>query len=160
MRPRHSSLDVRATTKASADWATVVATLAVIILGFSSSASAQISPEVTILDPNLRAAIELELGKTSDEVITRADMGTLATLTAEDSGIRDTTGLEYATNLNSLNLGFNQLSEIDVTPFVNLTTLKLGDNQLSEIDVHPPHRPDHPLASPQPNLRNGRHPPR
>ena len=58
---------------------------------------------VHIPDPNLRAAIEQALGKTSGATITEADMLKLTELRAAERGVQDLTGLEFATNLTELN---------------------------------------------------------
>ena len=57
---------------------------------------------VDIPDPNLRAAIESALGKTSGDTITVADMTGLAELNAPNANISDLTGLEHANNLTRL----------------------------------------------------------
>ena len=67
------------------------------------TATAQV---VSIPDPNLRAAIEEALGKASGATITTADMAKLTKLEAANSNISDLTGLEFATNLKSLWLGY------------------------------------------------------
>ena len=69
--------------------------------------------------------------------ITRAQMLDLETLTARGKGITDLTGLEYATNLDTLILGGNRIE--DVSPLAGLTTnLKWLDLQRNRIrDVTP-----------------------
>ena len=59
---------------------------------------------VDIPDANLRAAVESALGKESGETITTDEIAPLTELHAVASGISDLTGLEYATELLSLNL--------------------------------------------------------
>ncbi len=78
---------------------------------------------VYIPDPNFRAAIEEVLGKTPGDVITTEDMATLTELNAEAMGIRNITGLEFATNLEELIIAGNSLS--DLSPLTKLVTLKL-----------------------------------
>jgi hypothetical protein len=95
---------------------------------------------VNIPDANLKAAIESELGISSDP--TCADMQNLTELTAEDDSIQSLKGLQYATNLTKLDLGNtsadgpgnNQIS--DLSPLSNLTSLTgllLHDNQIGGI---------------------------
>ncbi len=89
---------------------------------------------VDIPDPNLRAAIEAQLGKAAGDTITTADMATLTRLEAEEAGISDLTGLEHATNLASLSLGDNNISDISqVRGLTNLTRLGLRVNTLSDV---------------------------
>lgn len=84
---------------------------------------------VTIVDANLRAVIAGHLGKASDATITRGDMASLTFIEARNSDIRDLTGLEFATNLDSLDLGGEWLSETEwvnsnkILEFPNLPSL-------------------------------------
>ena len=89
---------------------------------------------VHIPDTNLRAAIAEALGKSPNAPITVEDIKRLRWLEVIDAGIRDLTGLEYATNLETLILAHNQISDISpVKNLKNLTHLKLKDNQVSDI---------------------------
>ena len=89
---------------------------------------------VTIPDAKLRAAIAKALGKASGATITKDDMETLTTLSAEEAGLRDLTGLEFATNLIRLDLAGNTIS--DISPLSGLTNLRglfLAGNTISDI---------------------------
>ena len=77
---------------------------------------------MNIPDANLRAAEAL--GKAPNAPITEGEMATLTILTAEEQGIRDLTGLEFATNLTGLWLYGNSLA--DVSPLSGLTPGKPG----------------------------------
>ena len=91
---------------------------------------------VNIPDANLRAAIEQALDKASGTTITTADMATLTELDTSDAKISDLTGLEHATNLISLSLGFNHISDISVlSGLTNLTGLYLSRNAISDISA-------------------------
>ena len=100
------------------------------------------APE-TIPDANLRAVIEDALGKASGAPITVAEMETLTSLDARDKGIRSLTGLEFATNLTSLNLSpdaengpINRVSDLSpLSGLTNLTRLNLGRNRVSDISA-------------------------
>lgn len=104
------------------------------------------SPEgdVDIPDKNLRAVIADSLGKTPDEAITADEMATLTRLKAPNRGIRDLTGLEFATDLRSLSLGnekvngkyVNSNAISDLSPLSNLNSLNLlslSDNSISDV---------------------------
>ena len=92
------------------------------------------SPAVNIPDPNLRAAIETTLGKTTGASITVADMKTLTSLTARNANISNLTGLEHATNLTRLALFNNHISDISpISGLTNLTFLTLNTNRVSDI---------------------------
>ena len=81
--------------------------------------------EVAIPDPNLRAAIAEALGKenTAFVLITAEEMATLTSLSAQNNGIRDLTGLEYAINLENLYAPDNQIA--DLSPLSELTNLRV-----------------------------------
>ena len=78
---------------------------------------------VNIPDANLRAAIAAELGKAPNAPITPDEMATLTVLEARDQGIRDLTGLEFATNLELLDLGENHETRINSNDISNLSPL-------------------------------------
>ena len=91
---------------------------------------------VYIPDPNLRVFIEEKLGKTPNAPITVEEMTRLHRISPEDKGIRDLTGLEFATNLEWLKIQGNQIS--DITPLKGLTKLDLLDISANEIiDLSP-----------------------
>lgn len=79
--------------------------------------------DVRVPDANLRAVIADSLGKARDARISRAEMTTLTELRAHDADIKDLTGLQFATNLESLWLTYNPLS--DLSPICDLTSLKV-----------------------------------
>ncbi|NQV35763.1 MAG: leucine-rich repeat domain-containing protein, partial [Phycisphaeraceae bacterium] len=114
--------------------------------------------DITIADANLKRAVHEALGLQGAPIITRGDMQCLTTLHAWDQGIVDLTGLEYADDLTTLSIPWNQISDIgqlsgltnltvldlngsrviDITPaagLVNLTHLHLGGNQISDISA-------------------------
>ena len=67
---------------------------------------------VNIPDANLRAGIEGQLKKSSDAIITPSEMATLTSLNLGGRHIGTLTGLEYATNLDSLDLRFNNIAQV------------------------------------------------
>jgi len=87
------------------------------------------SPAVHIPDANLRAAINAALGegRAADAVVTRSELASLTTLSFQTRGlaigeqVTDLTGLEYATSLTRLELGFNAIT--DLSPLATLTAL-------------------------------------
>ena len=104
-----------------------------LLVCFSISVTAT-AQTVDIPDPNLRAVIEKELGKASGDTITADDMATLTQLAARNVDIRVLTGLEAATNLTELLLGFNSIADISpLKGLTNLTELFLDYNSISDI---------------------------
>ena len=95
---------------------------------------------VHIPDPNLRAAIAEALGKSPTAPITVEDMERLRKVDArKDRGIKDLTGLQYATNLVELYLGWysgegNQVKDLSpVAGLTNLRVLFLHHNPISDL---------------------------
>lgn len=79
--------------------------------------------EVIFPDPNLEAMIRDAINK-PEGAIYAADLVELKSLEAPGKGIKDITGLEYSTNLQTLDLFFNQIT--DVSPLSGLTNI--GNN--------------------------------
>ena len=92
---------------------------------------------VYIPDPNLRAVIEEVLNKAPGATITADEMETLETLEvlADSKGIRDLTGLEFATNMRDLWLKHNEhISDLSpIAGLYNLTALDIGHNSVSDL---------------------------
>ena len=95
---------------------------------------------VKIPDPNLKQAIRKKLGISQKQPIFQKDMLRLKKLRNADfwspglEGITDLIGLEYATNLTSLDMVGHSLS--DLSPLANLTNLKnlwLANCEISDI---------------------------
>lgn len=96
----------------------------------------QAQEEVDIPDINLKSAINKQLGRAEDSAITKVDLLGLTSLEASNKNIKELTGLEFAINLEYLNLSGNQIS--DLTPLkdlINLTSLSLAWNQI--VDLSP-----------------------
>ena len=130
---------------------TIPLVIAVCLAGFPAQArhgGGTETPEdqVYFADPILKALVAVQLGVTNPTV---ADMVFLKELNAPGRGISDLTGLEYATNLTSLNLGelfyywvwppelrTNQIQ--DITPLSGLTrlnSLDISNNQITDISA-------------------------
>ena len=92
---------------------------------------------VHIPDRSLRTVIKTTLGKEPGEDITQADMASLESFDAFESGVRNITGLEYAINLSELHLGKNQISDLSALKgLTKLTVLDINRNDLLS-DVTP-----------------------
>ena len=89
---------------------------------------------VHIPDTNLRAAIAEALGKSPNAPIIAEEMERLRRLEARNKGIRDLTGLQFATNLSELELRGNQINDISpIGGLINLRSLVLRGSPLSDI---------------------------
>ena len=80
--------------------------------------SPYVTPVVHIADFNLKAAIRARLGKSGYGPITRTDIARLTTLDVRNRNIRDLIGLEFATNLTTLNLEDNPLSSEAIYTYI------------------------------------------
>ena len=95
---------------------------------------------VSIPDTHLAAAIRKAVGLAPEASITQLDMLNLFGLNpygdfdVSDQQITDLTGIEYATNLTSLNLSQNQIRDIrPLAKMKNLRVLKIDNNQITDI---------------------------
>lgn len=100
-----------------------------------SKSSDNLKTDDVVPDKNLKAAINKVLKRPSATDITEANMKEIVFLNASYSKIKDTTGLEYATNLKTLLLYENNLTNIDLSKNTNLSILDLGNNNISSIDL-------------------------
>ena len=87
--------------------------------GFLRARAASLPP---LADPALLAAITAALGKAAGESASAAELAGLETLEARNGEIRDLAGLEGATGLKELNLGFNPVA--DLRPLAALPALE------------------------------------
>ena len=89
-----------------------------------------LAQNVSIPDVNLRAAIQEALGKTSGATITVDDMVSLKVLRANNRGISDLTGLEFASRLNALHLNRNRITDLSpLSGLKELYRLELDHNE-------------------------------
>jgi Leucine-rich repeat (LRR) protein len=93
-----------------------------------------VNPDVVVFcDTNLEDAVRIQLGKPAGDV-TRFDLQNLTFLSAPDSHITCLGGLEWATNLNTIYLGGNLISELSVlTNLTRLTNLFLPNNLIANL---------------------------
>lgn len=82
--------------------------------------SVDLNEVITIKDENLKESIKKELNLSSDN-ITIGDMHKLTKLSCSNKWISSLEGLEYAKNLESLDVSYNQIK--DLSPLKNLNKL-------------------------------------
>ncbi len=86
-----------------------------------------------IPDPNLRAAIAERLG-TAPASLTETDLARLTELVADERGIRDLRGLEYAVRLERIELRHNSISDVSpLAGLVRLNNIKLRGNKITDV---------------------------
>ena len=91
---------------------------------------------VHIPDTNLRAAIAEALGKSPNAPITAEEMERLKRLEAGNKGIQDLTGLQFATNLERLDLYRNQVSNLSpIAGLIQLRELIFANNPISDLSA-------------------------
>ncbi len=91
-------------------------------------------PSNLVPDVNLRAAIAETLGKPSGASLKTEDIAGLTELVADEKGITDLRGLEYAERLERIELRHNAIS--DLSPLAGLTRLdniKLRGNRITDV---------------------------
>ena len=90
--------------------------------------------QVHIPDPNLRAAVAEGIRRSPDVPITASGMKRLRRIDLAGKGVRDLTGLEFATNLSELFLIDNQISDLSpIASLIELSDLDFSDNPLSDL---------------------------
>ena len=90
--------------------------------------------QVHIPDSNLRAAVAEALGKSTNAPITVEEMKGLRGLSVGERGINDLTGLQFATDLNGLELAWNQVSDLSpIAGLQSLTRLVLFERLITDI---------------------------
>ena len=87
-------------------------------------------------DPNFKAVVYEEIGKTAPAPILDTDVAGVTALYAYWSDIESLAGLEYFIGLKSLYCGSNQLTQLPALPS-GLTTLSCYSNQLTALPALP-----------------------
>ena len=108
--------------------------LLVLVVTSPWARSARAEEPVHFADPNLKAAVEQQLwisDPTPTDMLNLTELSCLREWGAEANGIVDLTGLEYATNLQSLNLRMNRVSDLSVlSALTNLESLDISWNRV------------------------------
>jgi hypothetical protein len=80
---------------------------------------------VNMPDGKLREAVNLALGRGALDHLNRGELAQLITLDISNRGVTSLNGLQYATNLTSLNAANNAIT--DTSPIAGLTSLTFAD---------------------------------
>lgn len=98
----------------------------------------QVSPPAAVNeifpDDALSYKIAQKLGVSEDTVVTQDQLNTITELVYVDFGVEDLTGMEYLSNLNTLNLSQNNISNLDsLANLSNLEVLSLNSNKITNL---------------------------
>ncbi len=120
-------LDNLATTQtANGSWSNKIFDTALIMQAFSAADGTASSINQTLInipDSNLRSVINAQLGRNFMDNLSRNDLARLTNLNANDMGISDLTGLEWAINLTTVDLQNNNI--VSTTPLDGLASLTM-----------------------------------
>ena len=109
-------------------------TFVILIVIFTGGLNPVSAENVEFPDVHLANIVRETLDLPANADIPRAQLATLTSLSASGEGISNLTGLEHASQLTVLELGFNRISDISpLTGLTNLTELGLFINQISDI---------------------------
>lgn len=101
---------------------------------FEIEAEGDKNKEITFKDENLNKVLMNKYDIDNDKKITEYDIANLIRLEANESQIKDLTGIEQAINLRRVELAKNQIK--DISPLMkleNLTAAELYDNDITDI---------------------------
>lgn len=102
----------------------------------SKNTNNQNATEVSIPDKKLEALIRTALSKNSNDTITKDDMAKLKTLNIQNKGVEDLTGLETATNLESLDISYNAIANFaPISKLPNLRILMAESTTLKDLST-------------------------
>ncbi len=86
-------------------------------------------------DEAFRGYIAEELDRNGDGSLSEKEILETNELWVSSMGITDLTGIEYFTELEHLDCGWNELTELDVSANTKLLNLDFYENQIEEIDL-------------------------
>ncbi|EBH4204626.1 lmo0331 family class 1 internalin [Listeria monocytogenes] len=86
-------------------------------------------------DDNLAKAVAEKMNSEVNATVTVEELAKITKLDARSQDIEDSTGIEFLTGLEVLNLEDNQLKSIDVSKNLNLKELTCSNNPLANLDV-------------------------
>ena len=91
--------------------------------------------ETNFPDAVFREYVKENFDKDGNDELSVSEMERVTTIYVTHKNVADLTGIEYFNNLENLDCGYNQLSNLDVSQNIALTQLICANNQLSNLDV-------------------------
>lgn len=89
----------------------------------------------TFPDDNFRAWVLAKVAGASDGTLTDAEIAKVKSIYCYTQSIADLTGIQYFTELTTLNCSSNNLTSLDVSALTKLTTLTCSFNQLTSLST-------------------------
>lgn len=86
-------------------------------------------------DEVFRQYVETYFDTNQDNVLSEEEIAAVTNIEVYSQGISSLKGIEYFTNLQTLDCSNNQLTQLDVSGNANLQTLNCSNNQLSQLDL-------------------------
>lgn len=115
----------------------VAAGMAVLALGFGyvtvTAAPARAADTFTIPDAALASCVNAALGGHDGNTYSNNDLWGLASLSCDDAGISNLSGLDKAFYLTSLSLAGNQLNSLNGIPAESLESLNISRNHVADL---------------------------
>lgn len=126
---------LRGLQAADGSWSGQVYDTALVMRAFASADgvdSPTMQTPVTITDANLRAVINTTLGRNAMDALDRTELARLTKLNAGNQGINTLSGLEWAINLTTLDVRNNNItSTTPIDGLTQLSSLQLSGNPVS-----------------------------
>ncbi|MEE8341113.1 MAG: hypothetical protein V3R52_03350, partial [Candidatus Neomarinimicrobiota bacterium] len=100
---------------------------------FYSNATLEAPGEIKFIDPNFEEVIREQLNISSGAII-NTDLESITKINGRNRNIANIYGIEFCTNLDTLDLGNNQISDlIPLFYLKNMLSLELDDNHIEDI---------------------------
>lgn len=90
---------------------------------------------IDITDSNLKAALVAGFDKNGDGEISISEAAAATSVSVAGKGIKDLTGLEYFSNITSLDCSGNSITSVSLSGHPNLKVLNVSGNSLTDIDL-------------------------
>lgn len=91
--------------------------------------------EISFPDRKFRNYVTKEFDKNGDGILSEEEVSSVKNINVYAGGIKNLKGVEYFTNLESLNCCNNYLESVDISNNIALTAAYFSQNQLTDLDV-------------------------
>ena len=91
--------------------------------------------EINFPDPGFRDYVKNKIDTDGDGTLSEDEISAATVINVRKYGISDLTGIQYLSELSSLDCSYNNLTKLDVSKNALLTDLECTDNDIIELDV-------------------------